>query len=179
MPLWPLPLGVPWPTRPLAPEAGVRLELLRFSSRGTSTTGALFERVGNKRFFLCFTLEDEARATKMPGRTRIPAGTYPVELRREGGFHARYAARFPAFHLGMLWLKDVPGFQWILLHLGNEPKDTEGCILLADAAYPQEDRLTMSQAAYRRVYPPIARRIDAGETALLEIIDYDTPPSGG
>jgi hypothetical protein len=153
----------------------VQLELLRFASRASSTTGALFERVGDGRRFLCFTLEDEAREEKVAGHTRIPAGVYPVELRTAGGFHQRYAERFASFHQGMLWVRNVPGFESILLHLGNWTRDTEGCILIADGAYPQENRVVMSETAYRRVYPPLATRILAGNQALLEIIDYDSP----
>ena len=52
----------------------MKLEVLRFSSQSDSTLGLLFD-VTNGREFLCYTIEDEARETKVMGETRIPAGT--------------------------------------------------------------------------------------------------------
>ena len=64
----------------------MKLKVLRFSSEKDSTHGLLFEEndLGNR--FLCYTLEDEARALKVRGETRVPAGVYNIELRKEGGF---------------------------------------------------------------------------------------------
>ena len=53
----------------------MKLEVIRFSSQSESTLGMLFD-VTNGKKFLCFTLEDEARETKVKGETRIPAGIY-------------------------------------------------------------------------------------------------------
>ena len=51
------------------------LLVLRFSSQEDSTSGLLFEKTeGMGLRFLCYTLEDEARALKIKGETRIPSG---------------------------------------------------------------------------------------------------------
>ncbi len=52
----------------------MKLKVLRFSSQKDSTHGLLFEEndLGNQ--FLCYTLEDEQRALKVKGETRVPAG---------------------------------------------------------------------------------------------------------
>ena len=76
----------------------MKLEVLRFSSQQDSTSGILFD-VTNGREFLCYTLEDEDRTEKVAGETRVPSGTYAVTLRKEGGFHERYAHRFKDIHL--------------------------------------------------------------------------------
>ena len=55
----------------------------RYNDEIDHTDGLLF--VDCK--FMCFTLEDEYRADKVYGETRIPDGTYKVELRAVGGFH--------------------------------------------------------------------------------------------
>ncbi len=68
----------------------MKLEVLRTSSQVDCTHGLLFEVNELGKHFLCYTLEDEQRVLKVKGETRIPAGTYKIELRREGGFHARY-----------------------------------------------------------------------------------------
>ena len=96
----------------------MKLEVLRFSSESDSTLGLLFD-VTDGRKFLCFTLEDEARETKVMGETRIPAGTYKLKLRKEGGYHSRYVKKYGSMHKGMIHVQDVPGFEWILWHTGN------------------------------------------------------------
>lgn len=158
----------------------MQLELLRISSATDSTLGVLFD-VGGPRRFLCFTLEDEYRTRKLLGETRIPAGTFTLRLRTEGGFHQRYASAFPDIHQGMLWLADVPGFEWVLIHTGNSDDDTAGCILLGDSAaqnLSEAGRLGESRAAYRRVYPPIARALASGDAVTLRVVDFDVPVDG-
>jgi len=107
----------------------MKLEVIRFSSQSDSTLGLLFD-VTDGRKFLCFTIEDEARETKVKGETRIPAGTYKLKLRKEGGYHNRYVSKFGAMHKGMIHVQDVPGFTYILWHTGNTDDHTDGCLLL-------------------------------------------------
>ena len=93
----------------------------------------------------------------------IPVGTYPVNLRREGGFHDRYSRRFSEIHRGMIWVRDVPGRSWILWHTGNEAEHTDGCLLVGQPApAPGPPRVISSRATYKRVYPVIADGIEAG-----------------
>ena len=67
----------------------MKLEVLRVSSESDSTSGLVFD-VTNGRKFLCYSLEDEYRSEKVMHETRVPAGTYKILLRKEGGFHGRY-----------------------------------------------------------------------------------------
>ena len=60
-------------------DFNMKLEVIRYSSQKDSTLGMLFD-VTKGRKFLCFTLEDEARRTKVKGETRIPAGTYKLKI---------------------------------------------------------------------------------------------------
>jgi len=85
----------------------MKLEVLRFSSQVDSTSGLLFEITDVGRKFLCYTLEDERRVLKVKGETRVPAGTYKIELRKEGGFHARYDKKYPGIHRGMLHIIEL------------------------------------------------------------------------
>ena len=115
----------------------MRLELYRYSSQKDSTLGVLFlvNDETNHKDFLCFSLEDEKRETKVYGETRIPEGTYQIKYRTEGGYFAKYKKRFPDLHndeRGVLHITDVPNFEFILIHCGNTTEHTHGCLLVGD-----------------------------------------------
>jgi len=150
----------------------MKLEVLRFNSSDDFTTGLLFDVTDNVRSFLCYTLEDEARTEKKWGETRIPAGTYKLTLRSEGGFHTRYLAKFGAdFHKGMIYVNEVPNFEYILWHIGNDDDDTAGCLLVGKTS--QDNFIGSSTAAYKEIYPPIRDAILSGEEVSVKYIDYD------
>ena len=149
----------------------ITLVLQRYSDDGNSTLGILM--LNNK--FLCYTLEDEYREVKLKGETRIPAGRYKITLRTEGTFHAKYSSRFAKIHKGMLWIRDVPNFEYILIHCGNKQEDTAGCILVGNTSIAnidgKEGFIGESTEAYRRVYPMIANAMAVG--AECEIVIFD------
>ena len=155
----------------------MKLEVLRFSSQTDCTHGILFEVTDIGKRFLCYTLEDEHRALKVKGETRIPAGTYNIKLRKEGGFNQRYTKKYSNIHRGMLHVVDVPGFEYILIHTGNTDEHTAGCLIVGDS---QENNLILrdgfvgkSVNAYKRIYPSIAKAIEQGEEVTITYIDYD------
>jgi len=144
---------------------------MRISSGTESTTGALYIN----GVFTCFTLEDTKRRKKVHGETRIPDGLYTLALRNEGELTKKYAERYGDMHRGMIWLRDVPGFDWIYIHTGNKRGHTEGCILVGDTLINNQigDGLTgKSRAAYQRIYPEIARAIESGEEVTLRISNF-------
>ena len=154
----------------------MKYEVLRVSSDKDSTSGLLFEIEGNKRTFLAYTLEDEQRDVKVWGETRIPAGTYKLGLRTEGGFHNRYKSKY-TFHKGMIHVLDVPGFEYILWHTGNTDENTAGCLLLGNTQtnnrIAKDGFVGNSVDAYKFVYPRVAAAIEAGLDVEVEYIDYD------
>lgn len=146
------------------------LRLVRISSGVDSTLGALY--IDGK--FVCFTLEDEMREVKVPGETRIPAGTYDLRLRGWGGFHQRYLGRFAEIHEGMLELVGVPKFTDILIHCGNNDDHTAGCLLVGDGIHENvttQGYLTASESAYRRLYPRVRDAVKASG-ALIKVEDF-------
>lgn len=127
----------------------------------------------------CFILEDQVReGEKVQGETAIPYGTFEAILRRSGGFHQRYSQRFandPVInHIGMILLKDVPGFTFIQLHPGNDDDDTEGCPLTGFNPTRRNDGknnydIGRATDAYRAVYPPISKHLSEGGKVLFHI----------
>ena len=154
------------------------LEVLRISSQADSTSGILFDITDNKRKFLCYTVEDEYRAVKVKHETRIPAGMYQLTLRSEGGFHSRYTAKYGAdWHKGMIYVNNVPGFEYILWHTGNTDESTSGCLILGDSQTSnlvQADGFVGSSVnSYKKVYPIVRDAILSGEKVLVKYVDFD------
>lgn len=126
---------------------------------------------------ICHSLEDEKRTIKVFSETRIPAGTYRITLRTEGSHHERYKLKFPELHNGMLWVRDVPNFKWILIHIGNDDDDTAGCLLTGISSYIKKDNryeLIHSTSAYLRLYPLMAEPLSKGDEVLLIVRDEPT-----
>tara|TARA_B100000073_G_scaffold100938_1_gene80389 strand:- start:1657 stop:2103 length:447 start_codon:yes stop_codon:yes gene_type:complete len=143
--------------------------VLRFSSGENDTLGALYR----DKEFVCFTLEDEQRAVKVAGETRIPNGKYDLAIREHGGFHARYQNKFD-FHRGMIEVMDVPNFTDILIHIGNDDEDTMGCLLVGDSSYQNVTKAGFigdSTNAYRRMYPQMVDDI-IEEGATIEYMGF-------
>lgn len=73
--------------------------------------------------WICDTMEphciDWNKEKKIKGITAIPEGTYEVEMRKSRKFGKT-----------MPFLKDVPHFTDVMIHTGNIPKHTQGCILV-------------------------------------------------
>ena len=155
----------------------MKLQVLRFSSQADSTSGIMMEETDIGLRFLCYTLEDERRVMKVQGETRVPAGTYNITLRTEGGFNKKYSKRFPGIHKGMLWVRDVPNFEYILIHCGNTDDHSAGCLLVGDS---QENNIIIkdgfigkSTNAYKRIYRPIAKALERGEEVTITYTDLD------
>tara|TARA_R100001015_G_C4634402_1_gene200859 strand:- start:6016 stop:6516 length:501 start_codon:yes stop_codon:yes gene_type:complete len=164
----------------------MKLEVLRISSGPESTSGILFivddsaenphgEGFRCKRSFVCYTLEDEHRDEKKYGETRIPAGTYKIKLRKEGGYHQKYSKRFPKIHRGMLHITDVPNFEYILIHCGNTDEHTAGCLLVGDSQENNQINengfIGKSTQAYKRIYPRIAEALVNNKEVLITYKD--------
>lgn len=144
----------------------MKINLKRYSDNGESTLGLLF--IDCK--FVCYTIEDEARNKKVYGETRIPEGVYKLGIRDVGGFHNRYLNKFGKdFHKGMIQIMQVPDFEYILLHIGNDDDDTAGCILVGDSANNNtiaDGFISSSTNAYKRIYPEIIKAVQEGDVYI-------------
>ena len=147
----------------------MELVLSRVFSGPDSTIGVL--SVDDKP--TCFTCEDEKREVKVYGETRIPAGTYAIKYRDEGGMVGRYKARY-SWHKGMLHLQDVPGFEFIYIHPGNTEADTLGCILIGNGALLNGaggGSISHSRDAYAALYKIVSRALDNDEHVEIRVLD--------
>lgn len=159
----------------------MQLSLSRFKSDAVSTVGRL-SIDGVER---CVTLEDGFHVAKIAGETRIPAGRYEIKLRMKGGMSASYLRRFgEAFHKGMLWLQNIPNFEFVYIHIGNTIADTEGCILVGKSASnhvaPARGGYTISESevAYRDIYVTLRDKLVAGEQVFIAVKDEPAPDPG-
>lgn len=107
----------------------MKIELKRIAKKPNYTIGKMY--LDGKYF--CDTLEDTDRGLrqlmpldviqriKVMHLTAIPTGTYKVILNVSPS-KGRLLPR----------LLDVPGYDGILIHRGNTPNDTSGCILVGE-----------------------------------------------
>jgi hypothetical protein len=112
--------------------------------------------------FFCFAIEDAQRTTKIKGQTCIPQGTYPLGIRHSPRFSPRLGH-------DMIWVKDVPGFEFILIHTGNTVADTEGCLILGKTIGTLKgndgivrDAVLTSKPTYLEFYASVVNDIKAG-----------------
>lgn len=115
----------------------MELKVRRIARRDTYTIGRLY--IDGEYF--CDTLEDTdrglrqdmslpvIRAKKRAGVTAIPTGRYKVTLNVKSPKLSKKAMY--DFCGGFLpRLVNVPGYEGVLIHVGNTSKDTDGCILV-------------------------------------------------
>lgn len=134
------------------------LHLVRFSDDDLSTKGLLYI---NDRF-QCFTLENPFQETKIPGKTRIPNGIYELAIKESSPMSDKYKKRYPDMHNGMIWIKNIPNFESVYIHVGNTPNDTEGCILVGET-FSLDGMLASSSVAYIDLYEKIIDTIKSSK----------------
>jgi len=139
----------------------VKVQVKRISDNGRTSLGVLYIDGIAK----CGTIEDrEQKGSKVKGITRVSNGTYKLGLRSEGSFHSKYLSKYGKdYHKGMLCIYNAPNwslkcpdgkeFQYILIHLGNTDKDTEGCLLPNFVLDFANDKGSRSGDAYEHIYP--------------------------
>ena len=150
--------------------SGTSLKLLRISDDGETTIGLLF--VNNS--FYCYTLEDARHEVKIPGETRIPAGTYSINFKKEMTEKTQeYRTLYPDWFSFHLQLNNVPGFDSVFIHNGGDHADTEGCILVSDSIQVQDKNtlLTNSLTTFKRLYEFISQQLSAGIACRIIIQD--------
>ena len=120
--------------------------LKRTTLTANSTIGELYMPDGA---FQCFTLEDVVRSHKEAGKTAIPAGRYEVAVL----WSNRFKKPMPR-------LLSVPFYEGVLIHCGNVPADTEGCLLVGRKK--GVDSISESALAFEALFPAIRKMVGEG-----------------
>lgn len=138
----------------------IKLLLKRIARRPMYTIGKMYV---NGEYF-CDTLEDadrglsqgisleENRLRKVKGKTAIPTGTYKVTLDVVSNRFSKQKA-YQFCNGKVPRLVDVPAFEGVLIHIGNDANDTEGCILVGENK--QVGKVLNSTATFRKLYERI------------------------
>lgn len=113
----------------------------------------------------CFIIEDADRGLtdemtlerimeiKIHGKTAIPTGRYKIVL--------TYSPRFKKILPELL---NVIGFAGIRIHVGNYPKDTEGCLL--PGTLPTVDCVLHSKKAFLSLFNKIKKASNFNSTYI-------------
>lgn len=147
----------------------MELLLYRIARRDTYTIGHLY--IDGKYF--CDTIEDKdrgltqsmpqavIRATKRKGVTAIPAGRYRVTLEvKSPKFSAKKYEKNYGFCDGYLpRLINVPGFDGVLIHIGNTARDTDGCVLVGKNT--KVGKVLESRAVFVKLYEELKKAKDS------------------
>lgn len=150
------------------------LTLIRKYRKPEYTIGKLFI---NGQYF-CDTLEDTDRgltqnmskeeiiAKKVKTKTAIPQGTYQVYMKQQS---PRFAvSKSYAFCKGYLpRLLKVPGYEGILIHIGNSATDTDGCILVGKNK--AVGKVLESTVTFKILYDLLKAVDQRGEKIYIEI----------
>lgn len=89
--------------------------------------------------FFCYTVEDTVRSgAKVPGKTAIAFGRYKLIVNMSNRFKKL-----------MPLLIDVPNFEGIRIHSGNNASHSEGCIIVGMAR--TQDGVGMSRIAFTKL----------------------------
>lgn len=116
------------------------MEILTLNRRiftNKSTIGDIFLR-GD---WFCNSLEDTCRSVKIKNETCIPDGRYEVVL-----------VNSPRYKRVMPRLLNVPGYEGVLIHWGNQPSDTDGCVLVGLLDPEHKDWISQSRKTFDQLF---------------------------
>lgn len=131
----------------------MKLLVKRFHKSAVSTKGELW--LDSEPY--CYTLEPPEHHADVKPRA-IPLGTYDVTIRHS-----------PRFQRLMPHVENVPGFEGILIHIGNYAHDTEGCLLVGENSLPGFPDFIGDS---KKVFDPLFRTLlEAKEPITISYVD--------
>lgn len=153
----------------------MELTLKRIYKGDKYTIGNLYIN-GTQKF--CDTLEDtdrsldksmsidEIKSIKQPSITAIPTGKYSIAMDIQSPKFKHYKQY--AFCDGYLpRLVGVPGFDGILIHIGNKPEDSDGCILVGKNKV--KGQVINSTKTFKELYSVLKNAVNNHEEIIITI----------
>ena len=152
----------------------MELKLNRVGKQYTYTIGKLFI----DGVYFCDTMEDKDRGldqstpistiekVKVPSQTAIPTGLYKVAMNQvsprlsKKDMYKGIGGKLPR-------LIDVPGFDGVLIHVGNTDKDSSGCILVGFNKV--KGQVINSRDTFFKLYAKLKEASDRGEKITIRI----------
>lgn len=104
-----------------------------------------------------YSRQSGKKARKIPGKTAIPEGSYPVVITKS-----------PRFKTWLPLVQGVPNFEGIRIHAGNYPDDTQGCILVGENKY--KGMVVNSRQWLKRLIDRITEARERDEAIWLTVI---------
>lgn len=107
------------------------------------------------------------KSKKVYGETAIPTGIYKIDMETVSPKYSAIKWYYDLCKGKMPRLKNVPGFEGVLIHPGNTALDTLGCILVGKNTV--KGKLTDSKATFAKLYKLMKAAHDKGEEITIEI----------
>lgn len=154
----------------------MKIELKRIARKPNYTIGKLY--IDDNYF--CDTLEDtdrgfskdtpitEIQAKKVPGKTAMPTGEYNITMNVISKKYSKRLFYKQNCNGGRVpRILDVPGFDGILIHIGNTDADSHGCILVGKNK--QVGKVLDSTNTFKNLYNKMKAASDNGESITIKI----------
>ncbi|QIN96225.1 hypothetical protein DAC15_46 [Bacteroides phage DAC15] len=109
---------------------------------------------------------DEIASKKVYGETAIPTGTYKIDMDTVSPKFQNRAWAKP-YNGKLPRLIDVKGYSGVLIHVGNKPEDTLGCILVGENKV--KGQVINSTATFYELMTALLKAHKAGEEICITI----------
>ena len=152
----------------------MKLLLKRIAKQKTYTIGKLYV----DSVYECDTIEDadrglsndmsieEIKKKKVYGQTAIPTGTYEINMNivspkfKDRSWAKPYNGKLPR-------LMNVHGYEGVLIHVGNKPEDTLGCLLVGQNKI--KGQVVNSTATFHELMGKLTDAHERGEKISITI----------
>lgn len=150
----------------------MKLTLKRIAKKDTYTVGKLYI----DGVYFCDTIEDkdrglyqkqdiqELKKIKVPSKTAIPTGIYKISLNIVSPKYSTKKIYQEICKGKVPRLLNVPGYEGVLIHIGNTAEDSAGCILVGQNKVV--GKVINSTETFRKLY----NKIKGQNNLAIEII---------
>ena len=111
--------------------------------------------------------EDMIRTLKKPSITAIPRGTYEITLDVVSPKYSKVQFYKDVCNGKVPRLKNVKGFDGILIHAGNTDKDSSGCLLVGQNKV--KGQVVNSKETFKQLYKLLQDGKSRGEKIVIKI----------